>query len=321
MNEFELIDLLTKDAPREASGLREGVGDDCAVIEGKDQDWLVTTDALFEDVHFSLDHTTARFLGRKSLSVNLSDIAAMGGEPLYYTVGLGVPKDFPVAHLEELYGGLKEVGKESGTLLIGGDTCASRSGLVLSVTVVGRAEKGRAISRRGAKDGDAVYVTGTFGDSALGLECLRRGKTGGKYAPFVLRHNDPKAKIGMGSWLANTKMVSSMIDVSDGLLADLSHIADSSRAGFEIAADSVPVSKGLAEVARELGLSAGELALTGGEDYELIFTVKGDRIQDFSAVFPVMRIGTIVGNAGRRVVLDEKGGLVKLSKGGFDHFA
>lgn len=329
MREFELIELLTKSAPKKIQGLYLGVGDDCAVIEGETHDLLVTTDALFEGVHFNFDNTTAKLLGRKALSVNLSDIAAMGGTPLYYTVTLGVPKNFPVTHLEELYQGMEEVGKEAGAVLIGGDTCSSFSGLALSITVIGKADHGKALLRSKAGKDDAIYVTGTFGDAALGLELLKKGMTDEGHYHFVMRHNDPKARLGMGKFLADTGMVTSMIDVSDGLLADLGHIAESSKVGFEINFSDVPLSKELAVVAHSLGLDPAELALTGGEDYELIFTVDSKKVRDFDAlmasakfrsIYPVTRIGTMKGDASVRVALNGKGEPVAFRRTGYDHF-
>ena len=330
MNEFEIIGLLTKNAPGSAGSLRVGVGDDCAVIEGDGWDWLVTTDALFEGVHFNFDYTTTRLLGRKSLSVNLSDIAAMGGQPLFYTVSLGVPTGFPVTFLRELYDGMEDIGKEAGATLIGGDTCMSKSGLVISVTVLGKTVKGKAILRSTAKEGDAVYVTGKFGGAALGLECLKKGMTGAKYAPFLKSYNDPKARLGFGSWLAETGVVTSMVDVSDGLIADLSHIADASNTGFEITAHLVPKPEGFSDAAGELGLDPVRLALTGGEDYELAFTVDAKKTGDFQnlltgskfrAVYPVTQIGVIKKDASHRVILDESGKSLEFLKTGYDHFS
>jgi thiamine-monophosphate kinase len=330
MNEFELIAMLTKNSPKKAQGLSLGIGDDCAVIEGDGFDWLVTTDALFEKVHFDLDHTTATLLGRKALSVNLSDVAAMGGTPLFYTVSLGVPPNFPVTHLQELYLGMEDVGKEAGVNLIGGDTCASASGLVISITVIGKMQKGKAILRSTAKKDDAIYVTGTFGEAALGLELLKKGMTDEKYYQYVKRHNDPKARLGMGSFFAGTGMATSMIDVSDGLLADLGHIADSSSAGFELDAHAIPFSKGFADVAAELGLDPMALALTGGEDYELILTIDSKRTGDFEklmenvkfrSVYPVTKIGIIVGDATKRLVLNKNKVPLRFERAGYDHFS
>ncbi len=317
ITEQKLINLLTEGVPRAKGNLKVGIGDDCAVIESDGFDWLVTTDSLFEGVHFDFEYTDDRLLGRKSLSVNLSDIAAMGGGPLFYTVSLGVPRDFPTERLEKLYQGMKEVSDNAGTILAGGDTCASKSGLVISITVMGRIEKEKALLRSGAKPGDAIYVTGTLGDSALGLACFKKGVKGGRYAFFMNRYNDPSARLAEGMWLSSLGLVSSMIDISDGLLADLGHIADMSKAGFEIDGSSVPLSKGFSEVAGELGLDPLELALTGGEDYELVFTVAEKHIGQFEkekSGHIVTRIGTITKNPGDR-------GKFPFARTGFDHFA
>jgi thiamine-monophosphate kinase len=299
MTEQELISLLTQGLPRHVDGLKVGIGDDCAVIEGEGCDWLVTTDALFEGIHFNFDYTTDLLLGRKSLSVNLSDIAAMGGLPLFYFVSLGVPSGFSADRLASLYKGMREIADQAKAVLAGGDTCASKSGLVLSITVIGRAEKGGALLRSGAKPGDAIYATGTFGDGALGLACFKKELRGERIAPFVKRYNDPAARIAAGQWLAGTGVVTSMIDVSDGLLADLGHICEMSKAGFEI-------------------------ALTGGEDYELIFTVDGGRVTEFEkqkTVHKVTRIGTIQKNPEDRIVLGTDGRRLEFSRKGYDHFS
>ena len=329
MTEQELINLLTKGIPREACGLRVGIGDDCAVIAGDGFDWLVTTDALFEGVHFDLTYTTDILLGRKSLTVNLSDIAAMGGQPLYYTVSIGVPPDFSAGRLEDLYRGMQEAADKAQVLLIGGDTCASKSGLVFSITAIGRVEKGKAILRRRAKAGDGVYVTGTLGDAALGLWCFKRGVRDGRVTAFLRRYNDPTARIEAGSWLAKTDMITAMIDVSDGLLADLGHIADASNVGFEIQAENVPMNNELINLATMLVLDPMELAMTGGEDYELVFTVAKNQIQSFEQMLRenihkfghlVTRIGTITENPKKRLALNSKGQVISFRRLGYDHF-
>lgn len=324
MTEQELINLLTQGLPRKANGLKVGIGDDCAVIEGESCDWLVTTDALFEGVHFNFEYTDDLLLGRKSLSVNLSDIAAMGGQPLFYFVSLGVPSDFSTDRLESLYKGMKEIADSAKVVLAGGDTCASKSGLVISITVLGRIEKGKALLRSGAKPGDSIYVTGTLGDSALGLRCFKNGVRGGRFAPFMARYNDPSARLDAGSRLSSSGFVSSMIDVSDGLLADLGHIAEMSKAGFEIEAAKVPLTVGFADISKEAGVDPLEIALTGGEDYELIFTVAHDRVKEFEkqkTVHKVTCIGTIQKNPKDRIVLGADGEKLEFSRKGYDHFS
>jgi len=324
MTEQELISLLTQGLPRHVDGLKVGIGDDCAVIEGESCDWLVTTDALLEGIHFNFDYTTDLLLGRKSLSVNLSDIAAMGGSPLFYFVSLGVPAGFSEGRLASLYKGMREIADQAKVVLAGGDTCASKSGLVLSITVMGRTKKGAALLRSGAKAGDTIYVTGTFGDAALGLACLKKGLRGEQTAPFENRYNDPAARIAAGQWLAETGIVTSMIDCSDGLLADLGHICEMSKAGFEIEAAKVPLTAEFEGISKKAGVDPLEIALTGGEDYELIFTVDGGRVTEFEkqkTVHKVTRIGTIQKNPEDRIVLGTDGRRLEFSRGGYDHFS
>jgi len=329
MTEQELISLLTKGIPREAKGLRVGIGDDCAVINGDGFDWLVTTDALLEGVHFQFEYTGDVLLGRKALSANLSDIAAMGGEPLFYTVSIGVPQVFQVERLEALYKGMQEIADEFHVLLIGGDTCSSQSGLVISITAMGRVARGKACLRRGASPGDAVYVTGTLGESALGLKCLQRGYTDLRFGPYLDRHRNPAARLDAGQWLMSTEMVTSMIDISDGLLADLGHISESSNVGFEIHARSLRLAKEFVDCATELALDPLELALTGGEDYELAFTIAKDEISNFERLLHekeqtfghfVTCIGSMTQKPQDRLVFDLQERPISLKRTGYDHF-
>lgn len=327
MKEQKLINFLTQKFPKTSSGLSVGIGDDCAVIEGEDFDLLFTTDALLEGVHFDLEYTPPLLLGRKVLSVNLSDIAAMGGKPHFYTVNLGVPKDFPPEKLKSIYKGMMQVGKAADVVLVGGDTCRSRSGLVMSVALLGKVPKGRALLRKGASPGDHIYVTGTLGNAGLGLKCLKEKVKGDDAKLFEDHFNDPKARIEIGRWLVSTGAVTSMIDISDGLLSDLGHIADQSGVGFKISALQVPRLQGFDDLCRELGLNPLEMILTSGEDYELAFTVAEDKRQDFEKSFngkkndcPITLLGEITADPGGRIVLGDDNKPLSFKHKGFDHF-
>lgn len=327
MNEFELIASLTEDAPRRVKDLVCGVGDDCAVIEAGGKVWLVTTDALIEDVHFKSAWTDLTTLGRKALAVNLSDIAAMGGLPRFYLVSIGLPKNGAGSIAKKIYSGMKEMAALHNVILIGGDTVASNDGIVISITAIGESKRDECIFRAGAKEGDAIYVTGTVGSSALGLECLKAGFKSDAAEYFVERHLNPNPRIAEGRFLAGLKMISAMIDVSDGVALDLAHIADSSGVGFEINADLLPRNKNFEVIAEELNLDPVKTQLAGGEDYELLFTVAAKhaaKFEDLKKKCPsgcrITRIGTMKGSLqNRRAQGGEKKDVLP-EKRGFDHF-
>ena len=324
MTEFELIARLTEGAPREAADLPCGVGDDCAVIAGPHgRDWLVTTDALAEGIHFMREWSDFPSLGRKALAVNVSDVAAMGGLPRFYLVTMGLGPGDEEEAAGEIYSGMREVAHENGIVLVGGDTFRSPSGITMSITVIGEAGHGEAILRSGAKAGDAIFVTGSFGGAAVGLACLRRGKRGDAREKFVGRHLDPRPRVAEGRAIARSRLATAMIDSSDGLLADLGHIAEASNLGFEIEAGLVPFDPDLPSAAGELGVGFDGALLAGGEDYELIFTVAGRSLPAFERTakeIGAARIGTMVEDRDRREVRGAGGEPVAMGAGGFDHF-
>jgi len=327
MKEFELIELLTRGVDRSAADLAAGVGDDCAVIAGPaGRQWLVTTDLLVEGVHFNLDYTDLATLGRKALSVNLSDIAAMGGVPRFWLSSVAIPQKVGPDGAGALYRGMRGIADEHGALLIGGDTSASDKGLLISVTAVGECAAGRAILRSGAKTGDAIYVTGELGGSALGLLLQKNGMKDGDASRFIRRHNDPAVRVKEARLLSAGGAITSMIDVSDGLMADLGHIADASGAGFEINAWRVSADPSLPALAAQLKADPMDLILAGGEDYELAFTVAESRALEFEREtvpgtgLSVTRIGTILRDRAVRRAKLADGSEVVMKMAGFDHF-
>ena len=313
-----------------------GMGDDAAAYKSPAGMRLAATDMMVEGVHFDLSYTGFGDLGRKALAVNLSDIAAMGGRPRYYLVSLALPADMDTADLEALYGGMEEEAGAFGVRAIGGDTCGTPGPLVISITVLGEARPGRLVRRSGARPGDDIYVTGTLGDSAGGLELLkagkgviagrRRGNLGFKDADgaaagrLVARHLRPTPRVKAGRLLAG--LASAMIDISDGLSSDLGHILDESGAGALVYKDRLPVSDGLKSAVgggRALGL-----ALHGGEDYELLFTAgvgKRDIIMSNVRRFgtAVTPIGTVTGGKGAFLVSGDGKRTVLRAKG-YEHF-
>jgi len=324
MTEFELIARLTEGAPREAADLPCGVGDDCAVVAGPHgRDWLVTVDAFAEGIHFMREWANFRSIGRKALAAAASDVAAMGGLPRFYlaTIGLGPGDEEGAAG--EIYSGMREAAHENGLVLVGGDTFRSPSGITMSLTVVGEAGHGEAILRSGAKAGDGVFVTGSLGGAAVGLASLRSGKRGGACGKFVERHLEPRPRVAEGRAIARSRLATAMIDSSDGLVADLCHIAEASSLGFEIEAGLVPFDPDLSAAAGELGIDFNDAVLAGGEDYELIFTVAGKSLPAFERTakeIGAVRIGTMVGERERREVRGAGGEPLAVGPGGFDHF-
>lgn len=328
MNEFELINLLTEGAPQTARDLVAGIGDDCAVIDAGDRHWLVTTDALVEGVHFSLAFSNAYDLGRRVLGVNISDIAAMGGRPRFFTVALGVPSGMGSDRLRKLYDGIDATASEHGTLLIGGDTVASDR-LTASITVIGEIDKGRAIMRSGAKSGDALYVTGHLGMAALGLACLKGGSAADVALPFIERYRAPFPRVAEGQRLAGSGFVTAMIDISDGLMADVDHLAQASQTGYEIQVDKLPQADGMEDVARLIKADPLQLMLSGGDDYELAFTVAHKHEKEFERWISegklgtdvaLTRVGRMIADIQRRIALRSDDTSVEIAVRGYDHF-
>jgi thiamine-monophosphate kinase len=322
LGEFGFINRIAARAGS-GCGVALGIGDDAAaVIPTPGLQTLVTTDMLAEGVHFDRVFTTPFALGCKSLAVNLSDMAAMGGIPRFALLSLAIPPDLPLDFLDPFMAGFALRGKEQGVSLIGGDTCSSRSGFTISVTLMGEQHPGRIIRRSGARPGDLIHVTGTVGDSALGLELLRRGERGGA---AIARHLDPLPRNGAGVALAETGMATAMIDVSDGLLADLGHILEQSGGGATLFLQQLPLSP---EYLRRIPQFDDDLfgrALSGGEDYELLFTAPPGREQEIrelsgSLGLPMTVIGEIRSDPGL-VVISPDGTTHTPRSRGFDHFA
>jgi thiamine-monophosphate kinase len=281
LGEFGLIERIAARAPRNA-GVKIGIGDDAAVIEPTaGLVTLITTDMLLEGVHFDLAFSDPVTLGRKSLAVNLSDIAAMGGIPRHFLLSLAVPRHISVEFLDGFVSGMMEMGKRFDVSLIGGDTSSSEKVLIISITVIGEQSLDLVVSRSGARPGDLICVTGTLGDSALGLSLLQRGLRDGA---LISRHLDPTPRVREGMMLAEARLPSAMIDISDGLLADLGHILDLSGGGARLFLDKLPLSSdyiGRHSVIRE---DIYSLPLSGGEDYELLFTTPPGKIATAQAI-------------------------------------
>lgn len=305
-----------------------GIGDDAAaVVWPPGQILLLTTDTLVEDVHFRRATATLREIGAKALAVNVSDIAAMGGEPRFALLALTLPASCTVAEVDDLYAGFLDVADLHGVQLIGGDTCAAPDRMVLTVTLVGQVQGG-PVRRSGARPGDAILVTGTLGAAAAGLATLERGPlpVSADVAADVQRaHRLPVPRVAEGRLVQASGGATAMIDVSDGLATDLGHIAAESRVGARVRLASLPVAETTRAVARALGEPPARFAASGGEDYELLFTAAPDRAGAIATRVtaetgtPVSMIGEIRPAAEGLAFVDESGQAVDV-RAGFEHF-
>ncbi|MCI5150164.1 MAG: thiamine-phosphate kinase, partial [Candidatus Electrothrix sp. MAN1_4] len=286
MRERDLIQQIQKLSTQKGEGLIKGIGDDCAVVV-KDQKnvWLLTMDTLVESVHFDCSWHPPYLLGRKAVSVNVSDIAAMGGEPVFALLSLGLPKNFDAAWVTDLNRGINEACSQYGSLLIGGDTVCSPEKISLTLTLIGESPQDQVIYRHGACPEDSIWVSGSLGHAAAGLDYFRAGKGHGEpcpyetsyqypseIAPCITAHLDPQARIGLGRALAQAGCIHAMMDLSDGLATDLAHLCQQSSLGATLVAEKLPGRKQLSAAASLLGKKKSEWMLTGGEDYELLFT-------------------------------------------------
>ncbi len=313
---------------------------------------LTSTDMLLEDVHFRRSWHDPYRIGRKSLAVNISDIAAMGGIPRWATLSLAIPPDMPLDFLDEFTRGFLAMAAEHNVTLIGGDTCSSRAGLVISVTIMGEQEPAKIVRRSGARPGDEIWVTGTLGDAAMGLKLVEEKNipsrsTGesqgggeadanenalppapshqGRSYSLISRLLDPVPRVAAGLALAESGLVTSMIDISDGLMADFGHIAEQSGVGGNIGIESLPLSAGLRAAAAERSIEPCEPALTGGEDYELCFTTPPGCREKIIAIMKkcgvgATPVGIVTSSPGVTAVSVSGAGSYSAHQTGFNHF-
>ena len=285
LGEFGLIDHLTKNIKVKNASSVKGIGDDAAVIDIGDKYQLISTDLLVEGVHFDLSYMPLKHLGYKSVAVNVSDICAMNGVAKQITLGLAMSNRFTVEALDEFYEGIRLACEHYGVDLVGGDTTSSTSGLMISVTIIGEVEKENVVYRNGAKVNDLVICTGDLGAAYLGLQLLNREKEMFKENPTMqpdLSGNDyvlkrqlkPEAGIKYIEILKDLNIIpTSMIDISDGLSSEILHLAKSSKVGITIHEDKIPIDYTTMNLANEFNMNPITCALSGGEDYELLFTV------------------------------------------------
>ncbi|SFE70472.1 thiamine-phosphate kinase [Pedobacter antarcticus] len=286
LGEFGLIDHLTTNFKIRHETSVKGIGDDAAVLNSPDRQVLISTDLLLEGVHFDLAYVPLMHLGYKAVQVNLSDIYAMNGIAAQITFSIGLSSKFPLEAVEEIYKGVELACNQFNIDLIGGDTSSSKQGLVISVTSIGYAAAGDVVYRNGANEGDLICVSGDLGGAYVGLQILEREKQifleNPKIQPdlegkdyIIERQLKPEGRRDIVDLLAQMKIVpTSMIDVSDGLASELMHICKQSEKGCTIYEEKIPIDPMTYETARELGIDPTVCALNGGEDYELLFTIK-----------------------------------------------
>ena len=331
LGEFELIHRLSSRLKFRASNTVLGIGDDCAVYPVKSgANEVISTDALVEDIHFKLSTTTPEALGRKALSASLSDIAAMGGTPKRVLVTLGIPKKISVSFLDRLYTGFNSICNLFKVELVGGDTVSSPKCFFINVSIIGEVNPGRVFTRRGARPGDLIFVTGTLGDSSLGLQLLSKKKRGAfsKDHKFLIgRHLDPTPRVLEARILARSRInITSMIDISDGLAQDLSHICKASKVGARIQEDRLPRSAEFSRTCNRNQIDPFPFLLNGGEDYELLFTLPPDGVKNLKRQFLkakalVTQIGEIALKP-EKILLEKSDGRNEFlpESAGFNHF-
>lgn len=293
LGEFGLIDHLTKSFDIKHSSTLKGIGDDSAVLDFKDKKVVVSTDLLVEGVHFDLSYMPLKHLGYKAVVVNLSDIAAMNAKPTQITVSIAVSNRFPLEALEELFNGIALAAKTYNIDVIGGDTTSSQKGLIISITVLGEANEDEIVYRNGAKENDLIVVSGDLGSAYMGLQVLEREKQVFQVNPnnqpdldaytyLIERQLKPEARTDIKELLEKLEVKpTSMIDISDGLSSELIHICKQSNVGCNLFEEKIPVDPQFIDVCEEFNIDSTTIALNGGEDYELLFTIP---LEDFDKI-------------------------------------
>jgi thiamine-monophosphate kinase len=331
LGEFGLIQRLAQKAHAVQSTTQKGIGDDAAVIAGSEECTLVSTDMLLEGIHFDLSYIPLAHLGYKAVAVNVSDIAAMNGIPRQITVSIGLSNRFSVEAVEALYEGIYAACEAFKVDLVGGDTSASHSGLVISITAIGTVASEKVSYRNGAKPNDIVCVTGDLGGAYMGLQVLEREKQVYKANPdmqpkledykyLVQRQLRPEARMDIVYELADAGVVpTSMIDVSDGLASELLHLATQSNLGVRIFEDKIPLDQMTYETAVAFNLDPITCALNGGEDYELLFTISQEDFEKVKNHPDIHFIGYMQDLTKGRHMITKQENVVELKAQGWNH--
>jgi thiamine-monophosphate kinase len=334
LGEFGLIDTLTKDFVSYSSTTIKGVGDDAAVIATSEEEvMLVSTDMLVEGIHFNLMYSPLMHLGYKSVVVNLSDIYAMNGTPKQVTVSIAISSRFPLEAVEELYKGIKKACDIYQVDLVGGDTTSSLSGLMISITALGTAKKEEVIYRSGAKEYDLLVVSGDLGGAYMGLQVLERERAVFKANPDIQpdldghdylleRQLKPEARKDVIQILKELDVhPTAMIDISDGLASEIMHICKASEVGCTIYDERIPLDAKTSIAAIEFNVDPVTTALNGGEDYELLFTIKQEDYEKVASNPNFTVIGHITDKASGVNLVDKNGSHIALKAQGWNHFA
>ncbi len=332
LGEFGLIKRLTKDLKYSNRSTCKGVGDDAAVMSFGNKQVLMTSDMLLEGVHFNLEYVPLKHLGYKAAVVNFSDIYAMNATPTQLTVSLGISRRFSVEQIEELYSGIRLACERYGVDLVGGDTCASMTGLTISITCIGQADKNQIVYRNGAHENDLICVSGNLGSAYLGLQLLERERQVMNVNPNAVpqfegkeylleRQLKPEARKDIIQALAKAGIKpTAMMDISDGLSSELMHICEQSGVGCAIYEDKIPIDYQAAVLAEEMNLNIVTCALSGGEDYELLFTCN---LSDYEKLIPlddVYLIGHITKPEYGKVLVGRNGEELQLRAQGWQAF-
>jgi thiamine-monophosphate kinase len=332
IGEFGLIDRISANAYQKQATTIKGIGDDAAVHDAGDKYVLLSSDMLLEGIHFDLAYMPLQHLGFKAIAVNVSDIAAMNGVPKQVTVNLALSNRFSVEAVAVFYEGVKLACEAYNVDLVGGDTTASPSGLMISVTVIGEVAKEKVVYRSGAREGDIICVSGDLGGAFIGLQILEREKQEyianpdmqpklDQYDRVVGRQLRPRARMDIVYELADLGIVpTSMIDVSDGLASELFHLCKQSDLGVSIYEDKLPIEKQTYETAAEFGMDPNTCALNGGEDYELLFTIKQEDFPKVEKHEDIQIIGYTHAKDKGRVMVTRNDAVIELQAQGWKHF-
>lgn len=332
LGEFGLIEHLTKNNDTKQAGTLLSVGDDAAVIDQFGRQTVITTDMLIEGIHFDLMYTPLKHLGYKAIAVNLSDLFAMFATPTHITVSIAISNRFSLEALDELYEGIYAACDKFNVDLIGGDTCSSQKGLVISITAIGEVAPDKYVTRSGAQKGDLLCVSGDLGAAYIGLQLLEREKRIYLESPGVQpdlqnkaytvgRILKPEPRADIISWLQKNEIVpTSMIDVSDGLSSEILHLCKQSEKGCVLYEEKIPIHDETKETALEFNLDPTTCALSGGEDYELLFTVKQEDYEKITLSEQISVIGYMTEAAEGANLLTKGGNKHKLIAQGWNAF-
>lgn len=333
LGEFGLIDHLSKEFIAVNTTTLTGIGDDAAVIDiSETEAMLVSTDMLVEGIHFNLMYSPLKHIGYKAVAVNLSDICAMNAKPEQITVSLAFSSKFPLEAIEELYKGIRAACEFYKVDLVGGDTSTSYSGLTMSVTAIGRAQKDKIVYRSGAREYDLVVVTGDLGAAYMGLQVLEREKEVFKANPdiqpdleghdyIIKRQLKPEARKDVVEFLAELDVVpTSMIDISDGLASEILHICKNSKVGCHIYDEKIPIDGATSMAAIDFNMDPATCALNGGEDYELLFTINQNDFEKIKGNPHMTVIGHITNENDGCYFIDKNGSAITLKAQGWNHF-